>query len=84
MQLRSGITMAVALFEPLAWELPCAAGAALKRPKKQKTKKNINYKSKWQLFYMNENKPPQPPLFQSCQVPVTTRTLHSWFPMNIS
>ena len=26
----------VALIQPLAWELPCAVGAALKRPKKKK------------------------------------------------
>ena len=43
MWLRSGVAVAqeaaAALIQPLAWELPYAAGAALKRKKK---KKNIN------------------------------------------
>ena len=30
---------ATALIKPLAWEPPCAAGVALKRPKKKKRKK---------------------------------------------
>ena len=44
MWLRSGVAVAqeaaAALIQPLAWELPYAAGAALKRKKKKK--KNIN------------------------------------------
>ena len=31
--------MVTALIQPLAWELPYAAGVALKRPKKKKKKK---------------------------------------------
>ena len=33
--LGSGIAVAVALIQPLAWELPYAMGVALKRPKKE-------------------------------------------------
>ena len=29
---------AAALIQPLAWELPCATGVALKRPKKEEMK----------------------------------------------
>ena len=32
---------ATALIPPLAWEPPCASGAAPKRPKKKKKKKSI-------------------------------------------
>ena len=32
---------AAALIQPLTWELPCATGAALKRQKKKKLKKNF-------------------------------------------
>ena len=32
---------AVAPIQPLAWKLPCAAGVALKRPKKKKEKKAL-------------------------------------------
>ena len=44
MQLRSGVAVgmgrlaATTPFQPLAWELPYAAGAALKRQKRKKTK----------------------------------------------
>ena len=45
---------AAALIQPLAWEPPYAAGAALKRPKKKKDKdfKNIFSEEKW-LFLKN-------------------------------
>ena len=47
MQLGSGVdvavvclaTVATALIQPLAWELPCAKGVALKRPKKKKKRR---------------------------------------------
>jgi len=35
---------ATALFRPLAWELPCAAGAALEKAKKKKKKKKKRQK----------------------------------------
>ena len=47
MQLRSGEAVAVvqggvcSSIQPLAWELPYAAGTALERPKKQKQKSRI-------------------------------------------
>ena len=37
---------AAALIRPLAWELPYATGAALKRPKKGKKKKGIKINMK--------------------------------------
>ena len=40
MQLRSRIAVAVALIQPLAWELPHATGTALKSKKKKKIKLN--------------------------------------------
>ena len=48
MWLRFGVPMAVAyvaaaaLIRPLAWELPCAAGVAIKRKKKKKRTKNLS------------------------------------------
>ena len=42
---------AAAPIQPLAWELPCAAGTALKRPKKKKKKKKkkrkLSFNGKW-------------------------------------
>ena len=37
-----GIAVAVALIQPLAWELPYAAGAAQKRKKQEKEKKILS------------------------------------------
>ena len=34
---------AVALIRPLAWESPCAVGAALEKTKRQKNKKNLYF-----------------------------------------
>ena len=39
--------MAIAPIGPLAWELPCTMGVALKRPKK----KSANQMLSWTLFY---------------------------------
>ena len=36
---------AAALFQPLAWDLPYAVGAALKKPKKKKKKKKKRKKN---------------------------------------
>ena len=48
--LRSGVAVAVALIQPLAWEPPYAAGAALKRPKKIAVLKPRNhFLFKWKL-----------------------------------
>jgi len=33
---------AAALIQPLAWELPCAAGEALKRPKRERERPTLN------------------------------------------
>ena len=52
MWLRSGIALlwrrmaAVAPIQPLGWELPCAAGEALKRQKKKKKRKKEKEKTK--------------------------------------
>ena len=35
------------LIRPLAWELPCAVGAALKRPKKKKVKVSAGLLALW-------------------------------------
>ena len=48
MQLGSGVTVAVALIQPLAWEPPYAMGAALKKTKK---KKKVFYSVKACSFY---------------------------------
>ena len=40
MRLGSGVAVAAALIRPLTWELPFAAGAAIKKKKKRK-KKNL-------------------------------------------
>ena len=40
-QLRSHVAAAIAPIQPLAWELPLAAGAALKRKKKERERKEV-------------------------------------------
>ena len=39
--------VATALIRPLAWEPPCAVGAALKRPKKKKVKVSAGLLALW-------------------------------------
>ena len=46
----------VALIQPLAWELPCAMGATLKR-KKKKMKFNSMTSSEWQVLCEVQNDP---------------------------
>ena len=50
MRLESGI--AVALIPPLAWEPPCAVGAALKRPPQEK-----DFLKTWFTFFKNKGVP---------------------------
>ena len=45
MRLGSGVAVAVAPIPPLAWEPPCATGAAIKRQKTKKKKKRRKIES---------------------------------------
>ena len=77
---------ATALLPPLAWELPCAAGAALKRQKTKKKKKKICMSPNMDETRMNTAVPP--PHFPcgwrslgsaSCSQPCPRRTEQSLF-----
>ena len=51
MQFGYGVVVTVALIQPLAWELPYAAGLALKRPKQKKKIGLIMLNLKFRVFF---------------------------------